>query len=59
MYMLHECSCPWKPAEGISVPGAGVTGGGELLNLGAANQNQSLEEQRVPSTTELPLQAPP
>ena len=24
MYMLRECSCLWKPEEGIRAPGAGV-----------------------------------
>lgn len=32
---VHECSCSWRPADGIGSPGAGVTGNYELrINSG-------------------------
>lgn len=31
---------PWRPGEGIGVPGAGVTGNCELPSIGAGNQTQ-------------------
>jgi hypothetical protein len=30
---LHECTCPWKPGEGIPSPGAAITGTCELPRI--------------------------
>lgn len=35
----HDCMCPWRPAEGFSSPGDGVTGSFESPNLGAGDSS--------------------
>lgn len=33
----HEWSCLWKPEDEVRYPGAGVTSGSELSNVGAGD----------------------
>jgi hypothetical protein len=50
----HECKYPWRLEQGS--PGAGVTEGGELPDMGAENRTWDLCKSRVLLTTKLPLQ---
>lgn len=53
---MHMCpGYPWRPDEHARSPGTEVIIGGEPPR-GFWDLNYSLQEQHVPSTTELPLQ---
>lgn len=42
MHVPHMCVFTWKPEEGVEAPGATVTGGCEIPDLGFGKHTQAL-----------------